>query len=587
MRLDPNSMQDWEIAKIAEKKMKSSSQLAKRLNLTNKDFVKMGRCLAKIDYLRVSRRFENKQNAKYIVVTAITPTPLGEGKTTTTIGLVDGLNKMGKKSTGAIRQPSSGPTFNIKGSGAGGGLSQCIPLTELSLRATGDIDSVTNAHNLSMVALTARMQHEENYDDERLSKIELKRLNIDPNKVMQKWVIDYCAQALRNITIGKGGKSDGVEMNSGFQITASSEIMAILSIAKDLKDLRCRLSEILLAYSVDGKEIKTADLDVDGAMAAWLVDTINPNLLQTIEGNPIFVHSGPFANIALGQSSIIADKVALKLGQYHVTECGFGSDIGYEKFWNIKCHLSGLKPDGVVIVATIRALKMHGNGPRVVPGKPLDEVYLNENVDLVRKGCENLIAHISIVKKSGICPVVCINSFPKDTETEIKLVKKIVEENGAQVVVSNHWLKGGEGAKELAEKVILSCEEKNNFKFLYDHKWPISQKIESVAKEVYGAKGILFSDKAKEKLKLYERDEEIKNYYVCMAKTHLSLSFDPNLKGRPSGWILPIEDFIIFKGARFVIPVVGEIKLMPGTGSNPAYRRIDVDIQTGEVLGIS
>ena len=586
MTPDPTKMQDWEIAKIAERKMKSPRHLASYLGLKSKEYIVMGRSIAKVDYKRVNKRFLNGKNAKYIAVTAITPTPLGEGKTTTTIGLVDGLAKLGKKSTGAIRQPSSGPTFNIKGSGAGGGLAQCIPLTELSLRATGDFDSITNAHNLSMVALTARMQHENNYDDEKLSKIGLKRLNIDPSNIVQKWVMDFCAQALRNITIGKGGKMDGLEMNSGFQITASSELMAILSISKDLKDLRRRLSHVLMAYNKEGKEVTTKNLEVDGAMAAWLVNTINPNLMQTIEGNPIFVHAGPFANIAIGQSSIIADSVAMKLGEYHVTESGFGSDIGYEKFWNLKCRLSGLKPDAVVIVATIRALKMHGGGPTVKPGQPLDEVYTKENLDLLTKGCENLLAHIEIVKRSKVKPVVCINHFSSDTQAELQLVKKIAESSGAYVAISKHWLEGGEGAKELAKKVIDVCEEKNDFEFLYELDLPISKKIEKIAKEIYGAEGVEYSSTAEEKLTKYESDPAIKNYSLCMAKTHLSLSHDPSVKGRPKGWVLPVEDVLLYKGAEFVIPIVGQINLMPGTGSNPAFRRMDIDTKTGEVLGI-
>lgn len=586
MKADPKKMQDWEIAKIAEKKMKSPRLLAAYLGLKSKEYIVMGRALSKIDYKKVLKRFSEVKNGKYIAVTAITPTPLGEGKTTTTIGLVDGLAKLGKKSTGAIRQPSSGPTFNIKGSGAGGGLAQCIPLTELSLRATGDFDSITNAHNLSMVALTARLQHESNYDDEKLSKIGLKRLSIDPKKITQKWVMDFCAQALRNITIGRGGKMDGFEMDSGFQITASSELMAILAISKDLQDLRKRISNVLLAYSKEGKGITTKDLEVDGAMAAWLVDTINPNLLQTIEGNPIFVHAGPFANIAIGQSSIIADLVATKLGEYHVTESGFGSDIGYEKFWNLKCRLSGLRPNAVVIVATIRALKMHGGGPTVKPGQPLDEVYTKENLDLLKKGCENLIAHIQIVKKSKVKPIVCVNHFSSDTEAELDLVKKIAESNGAYVAVSKHWLEGGEGAKELAKKVIEVCEEKNDFEFLYKEDLPLRDKINVIAREIYGADRVEYSLSADEKLREVEKDPDLKKYSLCMAKTHLSLSHDPDSKGRPKGWVLPIEDLLVYKGAEFVIPIIGKINLMPGTGSNPAFRRIDIDVKTGEVFGI-
>ena len=506
MKLDPTKMKDWQIAEAAEETMKPVSLLANEMGLQDDELIPMGRRLAKVDCQKALARLKDTPTAKYINVTAITPTPLGEGKTTTAIGLIEGLGKLGKRVVGAIRQPSGGPTFNIKGSAAGGGLAQCIPLTPFSIRLTGDIDCITNAHNLAMVALTSRMQHERNYDDARLAKSNLKRIDIDPERVQMRWSMDFCAQALRDIRIGRGGKMDGYEMNSGFQITVSSEIMAILAIAKDLKDLRERMSKIVLAYDKKGNEVTTADLEVDGAMTAWMVDAINPNLLQSIEGQPVFVHAGPFANIAVGQSSIIADMVGTKLGQYHVTESGFGVDIGFEKFWNIKCRMSGLTPNAVVIVATIRALKMHGGGPAVKPGVPLDEAYTKENLELVEKGCENLIAHIETVKKSGVRPVVCINSFYIDTKAEIDLVRKIAEQNGALVAYSEHWLKGGDGSIELAEAVIQACEEKNEFKFLYELDTPLRKRIELIAKEVYGAKGVTYTDEALEKAKAFEAD---------------------------------------------------------------------------------
>jgi formate--tetrahydrofolate ligase len=546
----------------------------------------MGRTLGKVDYMKVLDRLKGAPQAKYINVTAITPTPLGEGKTTTAIGLIEGLGKMGKRAVGAIRQPSGGPTFNIKGSAAGGGLAQCIPLTPFSIRLTGDIDSITNAHNLAMVALTSRMQHERNYDDARLAKSNLKRIDIDPERVQMKWVMDFCAQSLRNITIGKGGKMDGYEMESGFAITVSSEVMAILAVAKDLKDLRKRMSKIVVAYDKKGNEVTTADLEVDGAMTAWMVEAINPNLLQTIEGQPVFVHAGPFANIAIGQSSIIADEVGTKLGDYHVTESGFGVDIGFEKFWNLKCRISGLTPDAVVIVATIRALKMHGGGPAVKPGIPLEEEYTKENLELLEKGCENLIAHIETVKKSGVRPVVCINSFHTDTKAEIKLVRRIAEESGALVAVSEHWLKGGDGAIELAEAVIAACDEVNHFRFLYELDTPLRKRIELIAKEVYGANGVTYTDGALEKAKAFEADPQASELGTCMVKTHLSLSHDPDIKGRPRDWELPIRDVLVYKGAGFIVPVAGAIKLMPGTASDPAFRRIDVDVNTGKVQGL-
>ena len=586
MKLDATKMKDWQIAEAAEKTMKPVRQLADEMGLKDDELLPMGLQLGKVDYMKVLDRLKDAPNAKYIDVTAITPTPLGEGKTTTGIGLIEGLGKIGKRVVGAIRQPSGGPTFNIKGSAAGGGLAQCIPLTPFSIRLTGDIDSITNAHNLAMVALTSRMQHERNYDDARLAKSNLKRLDIDPERVQMGWVMDFCAQALRNITIGKGGKMDGYEMESGFAITVSSEVMAILAVAKDLKDMRERMGKIVVAYDKKGNEVTTADLEVDGAMTAWMVDALNPNLLQTIEGQPVFVHAGPFANIAIGQSSIIADEVGTKLGDYHVTESGFGADIGFEKFWNLKCRMSGLTPNTIVIVATIRALKMHGGGPEVKPGLPLDKAYLKENLELIEKGCENLIAHIETVKKSGVKPVVCVNSFYADTKAEIELVRKVAEQNGALAAVSEHWLKGGDGSIEFAEAVVAACEEENNFKFLYELKTPLRKRIELIAKEVYGANGVTYTDEALEKAKALEADPQAAKLGTCMVKTHLSLSHDPNLKGRPKDWELPIRDIMVYKGAGFIVPVAGAIKLMPGTASDPAFRRIDVDVNTGKVEGL-
>ncbi len=586
MKLDPTKMKDWQVAEAAEETMKPVNDLAREMGLLDDELLPMGRQLAKVDYRKAVERLKDKPMAKYVDVTAITPTPLGEGKTTTAIGLIEGLGKLGKRVVGAIRQPSGGPTFNIKGSAAGGGLAQCIPLTPFSIRLTGDIDCITNAHNLAMVALTSRMQHERNYDDARLAKSHLKRIDIDPERVQMKWAMDFCAQALRNMTIGKGGKMDGYEMESGFQITVSSEVMAILAVAKDLKDLRERMAKIVVAYDKKGNEVTAADLEVDGAMTAWMADAINPNLLQTIEGQPVFVHAGPFANIAVGQSSIIADMLGTRLGEYHITESGFGADIGFEKFWNIKCRMSGLKPSAIVIVATIRALKMHGGGPKVKPGVPLSKEYTEENLELVEKGCENLVAHIETVKKSGVRPVVCINGFYTDTESEIALVRKIAEQSGALVARSDHWLKGGEGAIELAEAVIEACNDKNDFRFLYELDTPLRKRIELVAKEVYGADGVTYTDEALEKAKAFEADPVSKTLGTCMVKTHLSLSHDPDVKGRPRDWELPISDILIYKGAGFIVPVAGAIKLMPGTASDPAFRRIDVDVATGKVQGL-
>ena len=586
MNLDPTQLADWQIAEVAEIQMQSIETIVEKLGVKTDEWIPQGKGIAKLNAQALWKRLQSNPVGKYIDITAITPTPLGEGKTTTTLGLVEGLAYLGKKSVGAIRQPSGGPTFNIKGSAAGGGRAQCIPLAPFALGLTGDIDAITNAHNLCMVALSARMQHEHNYDDDRLKKIGIPRLDIDPSQVQIKWAIDFCAQALRNITIGQGGKMDGFEMESGFQITVSSELMAILAIAEDLKDMRKRIGRMVVARSRDGREITTADLEVDGAMTALMLDTFNPTLVQSLEGNPVLVHAGPFANIAIGQNSVIADKIGIRLGDYLVTESGFGADIGFEKFWNLKCRYSGLTPDAVVIVATVRALKMHGGGPGVKPGKPLERAYTEENVALLQAGCSNLIAHIQTVLKSGSKPVVCINSFHTDTPAEHALIKNVAEAAGARCAVSEHWLKGGEGASELAQQVIDAAEEPNTFAYLYENDTPIQTRVEKIAMEIYGADAVDWSPKAQEKLKCFEADCEAEALGICMVKTHLSLSHDPTLKGAPTGWRLPIQDLLVYRGAGFIVPVAGDIKLMPGTGSNPGFRRIDVDTYTGKVTGL-
>jgi len=584
--LDPKTMKDWEIAEAAEDRMKPVTTLAKELGLEDRELLPYGHYVAKLDYMSILNRLSSRPDGKYVEVTAITPTPLGEGKSTTTMGLVEGLGKIGRRVIGAIRQPSSGPTFNIKGSAAGGGLAQCIPLTDFSLGLTGDIDAITNAHNLSMVALTARLQHEFNYGDAGLKKRGLERLDIDPRNIAQGWAIDFCAQAMREIIIGLGSDMDGFMMKSGFQITVSSEIMAILAVASSLADLRDRMGRIVVAYSRSGKPVTTHDLGVDGAMTALMAKAINPNLLQTIEGQPVLVHAGPFANIAIGQSSIIADRVGLKLADYHVTESGFAADIGFEKFWNLKCRFSGLTPHCSVIVCTVRALKMHGGGPKVSPGKALDRAYTEKNVGLVEKGVENLLAHVETIRLSGIEPVVCINHFATDTEEEISVIRKAAEKAGARVAVSKHWEKGGEGAVELAETVVEACKAPSKFKFLYELSTPLSERIRLIATKVYGADGVSYTPVAQEKLKAIEADAELSRLGTCMVKTHLSLSHDPTIKGRPRGWTLPIRDILQYRGAGFIVPVAGDIKLMPGTASEPAFRNIDVDVKTGKVRGL-
>ncbi|MDE1890608.1 MAG: formate--tetrahydrofolate ligase [Planctomycetota bacterium] len=586
MALDPTKHADWEIAEDAEARMKTVYQLAEELGLEKEELLPHGHYVAKVDFNKVLKRLGHKSDGKFIDVTAITPTPLGEGKSTTTMGLVQGLGKRGKKVVGAIRQPSGGPTMNIKGSAAGGGLSQCIPLTPFSLGLTGDINALMNAHNLAMVALTSRIQHEFNYDDERLAKSNLKRLDIDPDRIELKWIMDFCAQSLRKIIIGIGGKMDGFMMESGFAIAVSSEIMAILAVAKDLKDMRERIGRMVVAYDKKGNPITTTDLEVAGAMTAWMVEAINPNLMQTIEGQPVFVHAGPFANIAIGQSSIIADRLGLKLGDYHVTESGFGADIGFEKFWNLKCRYSGHRPNAAVIVATVRALKCHGGAPIPIPGRPLDPCYKEENVEWVEKGTANLIHHINTVKKAGINPVVCINHFHTDTDAEVKAIRRLAEKAGARVALSHHWLKGGAGALELADAVIDACNQPNNFKFLYELNVPLRTRIEMIAEQVYGADGVDFTPEALAKVKVLESDPDISKMGTCMVKTHLSITDNPQLKGTPKNWRLRIKDVLTFKGAGFVVPMAGDIKLMPGTSSDPAFRRVDVDVKTGKVKGV-
>jgi methylenetetrahydrofolate dehydrogenase (NADP+) / methenyltetrahydrofolate cyclohydrolase / formyltetrahydrofolate synthetase len=585
MSYDATKMADWQISEAAEAEMKSVWQLQDEIGLTKEEIIPYGR-IGRVNFAAIMERLRDKPNGKYIEVTAITPTPLGEGKTTTSMGLIEGLGKRGKSIGGAIRQPSGGPTMNVKGSAAGGGNAQAIPLTEFSLGLTGDINNIINAHNLAMVALTSRMQHERNYNDQELAKRNLRRLRIDASNVQMGWVMDFCAQALRNIVIGLGGRMNGFTMQSRFDIAVSSEVMAILSIARDLKDLRDMIGKITVAYDYRGNPVTTEDLEVAGAMTAFMRESINPTLLQTVEGQPVLVHAGPFANIAIGQSSIIADRVGLKLFDYHVTESGFAADIGFEKFWNVKCRISGLTPNVSVITATIRALKMHGGGPRVAPGVALAPEYTKENLALLEKGIANLIHHIRTVKLSGMHPVVCINHFSTDTKEEIALVRRYAEAEGARVAVSRHWLKGGDGALELADAVIDACEEKSDFKFLYPLEMSLKDRVELIAKKVYGAGSVLWIPEAEAKLEKLEADPEMRSYYTMMVKTHLSLSHDPDLKGVPEGWRLPVRDILVFSGAKFLCPVTGAISLMPGTGSDPSFRRIDVNTETGRVTGL-
>ena len=583
--LDPTIYKDWQIAEEAEKTLPSVDYFREKLGLLPEEIIPYGKT-PKLDFIKIMKRLKDKPDGKFIEVTAITPTPLGEGKSTVSLGLIEGLGKLGKNVGGALRQPSGGPTMNIKGTAAGGGNALLIPMTEFSLGLTGDINDIMNAHNLAMVALNARMQHERNYSDEELAKRNLKRLDIDPKRVEMGWVLDFCAQGLRNIIIGVGGPKDGFLMESKFGIAVSSELMAILAVARDLKDLRDRIGKIVVAYNRKGEPVTTEDLEVAGAMTAWMRNTINPTMCYTVEHQPVLVHAGPFANIAIGQSSVIADRLGLKLFDYHVTESGFGADIGFEKFWNVKTRLSGLTPNVSVLVATIRALKMHGGGPKVVAGRPLPEEYTKENLELLEKGCANLFHHVETVKKSGINPVVCINRFYTDTDAEVALIRKLCAEKGVRCAMSEHWRYGGEGAIELAKTVIEACEDPVDIKFLYPLEMPLRERVERIAKEVYGADGVDWAPLAVEKAKRFESDPKYNDYCTMMVKTHLSLSHDPALKGVPKGWRLPIRDILEYGGAKFLCPMAGTISMMPGTASDPAYRRVDVDTETGEVSGL-
>ncbi len=586
MAYDAVKMKDWQISEAAEANMPTPDEWREKLNLQKDEIIPFGR-LCRLDFMKIIERLKDKPDGKYIEVTAITPTPLGEGKTTTTMGIIEGMGKRGLNVGAAIRQPSGGPTMNIKGTAAGGGNALAIPMTEFSMGLTGDINDIMNAHNLAMVALTARMQHERNYNDEQLARLtKMRRLDIDPTRVEMGWIMDFCAQSLRNIIIGMGGRMDGFTMQSKFAIAVSSELMAMLSIVRDLADMRERMNNITVAFDKRGNPVTTGDLEVGGAMTAWMRNTINPTLMCTVEYQPVMVHAGPFANIAVGQSSIIADRIGLKMFDYHVTESGFGADIGFEKFWNVKCRYSGLKPHVSVLTTTIRALKMHGGGPKVVAGLPLPDSYAKEDLGLLEKGIPNMVHHINIIRTSGIKPVVCINSFHTDTKDEIAMVRKAAEAAGARCAVSTHWADGGDGALELADVVKEACKEENEFKFLYPVEMKLRERVEKIAKVVYGANGVAWTPDAEAKAKTLESDAKFDDYTTMMVKTHLSLTHDPAVKGTPKGWSLPIRDVLIYSGAKFLCPCAGTISLMPGTSSDPAFRRVDVDTKTGKVTGL-
>jgi len=575
-------LSDIEIAQAA--KLKPIAEIAEKAGIRRDELELYGDFKAKVK-LDISGRLEGRKTGKYIDVTAITPTPLGEGKTVTTIGLSQGLNCIGKSVFTCIRQPSQGPTFGIKGGAAGGGYAQVVPMEDFNLHLTGDIHAVGAAHNLLAAAIDARIMHEDTMSDKALAKIGLKRLGIDPYSITWNRVVDVSDRALRNIIVGLGGKSDGRPRQAGFDIAVASEAMAILALCSDVRDLRKRLGRIVIGTSKKGSLITAEDLGVAGAMAVLMMDAVKPTLMQTLEHSPVFVHAGPFANIAHGNSSIIADKIALRLADYVVTESGFGADCGMEKFLDIKCRVSGLTPHVVVIVASVRALKMHGGGPKVVAGRPLAPAYTQENLPLLKAGCGNLKKHIENARKFGVNVVVAVNRFTSDTDHEIEIVRQAALEAGAEgAYESQVWAKGGPGGVKLAEAVVAAAEKPSNFKFLYPDEWPIEKKIETIATQIYGAKGVDFAPAAKAKLELYTKMGFAK-LPICMAKTHLSLSHDPAWKGVPTNYTMPIRDIRASVGAGFLYPLCGEMRTMPGLPAIPAFMNIDLN-EEGKAKGI-
>ncbi len=560
-------------------------KLAKKAGILAKELEMYGEGKAKVK-LEVVERLKDAPQAKYIDVTAITPTPLGEGKTTTSVGLTQGLGKIRKRVFLCIRQPSMGPTFGIKGGAAGGGYSQVIPMEEFNLHLTGDLHAVSITNNLLAAAIDARMKHEAHASASDWKKTGLPKLDIDPDSITWRRVVDMNDAALRYIKTGQSDNwMDGPVRDTGFDISVASEVMAILALANDLPDLRKRMAKIVIGTNKKGTPITAKDIGCDGAMTVLMKDAIKPNLMQTLEGQPAFVHAGPFANIAHGNSSIVADKIALKLADYVVTESGFGADCGMEKFFDIKCRYSGLKPDCVVLVATIRALKMHGGGPKVVPGRPLAEEYVTKNLELVEKGVCNMIRCIEIAKMFGVPVVVAVNAFPTDTNEELELVRKAAADAGAEDAVrSTHFMDGGEGAKDLAKAVVKACEKPNKFRFLYPLDISIKDKIETIATKVYGADGVDYEPMAEKQIKTYTK-AGFNKIPMCMAKTHLSLSHDPLLKGVPKGFRLPIREVRASVGAGFLYPLCGTMRTMPGLPSTPAYLNIDID-KNGKIKGM-
>ncbi len=614
---------DINIAQASD--IKPIAQIAAELGIRPEELELYGPYKAKVK-LEILDRLKNKKNGIYVDVTAITPTPLGEGKTTTTVGLSQALGAhLGKTVITAIRQPSQGPTFGIKGGAAGGGYSQIIPMEDFNLHLTGDIHAITASHNLTAAALDARVMHEKQQDDEklfnalcppdkkgerrfsptmirRLKKLGITktnpndlsaeergrfaRLDIDESTITWRRVVDINDRMLREIQVGLGKDEVGFEHRSGYDITVASEIMAVLALTTGLEDMRERFGKMVVATSKRGEAVTAEDLGVAGAITVLMKDAIKPNLMQTLEGTPAFVHAGPFANIAHGQSSIIADKIALKLADFVVTESGFGADIGMEKFFDIKCRYSGLIPQVVVLVATVRALKMHGGGPKVVAGKPLASEYTDENLDLLRAGLPNLERHVQNALKYGVNVIVAVNSFANDTPAEVEVVRAAALQMGAMdAVVSTHWADGGAGAKKLAEAVVKAAKKPSKFKFLYPLDISIKEKIETIAREIYRADGVDYSPEAEEQIERYTR-LGFDSLPICMAKTHLSFSTDATKKGAPTGFRVSVREIRASVGAGFLYPILGDMRTMPGLGTRPSFYDIDLDLKTGKVLGL-
>ena len=569
MGAEGNHKTDLDIARAAS--LKPLPEIAAQMGLGEHLLEPYGSSVSKIK-LEAIDELADRPKAKYVVVTAITPTPLGEGKTTTTVGLGQAMGHIGRRAVITVRQPSMGPTFGIKGGAAGGGYSQVVPMELLNLHLTGDFHAVTAANNLLAAMLDNHLHQGDSF-------------GLDPHNITWRRVLDVNDRALRNIVIGLGAKEDGLVRQTGFDITAASEVMAIMALATSQQDLRVRLGRIVVGYTMAGEPVTAEQLDAAGAMAVIMREAIKPNLLQTLENTPVIVHAGPFGNIAHGNSSILADMIGIRGGEYLITEAGFGADMGAERFFNIKCRTSGLVPDAAVLVATVRALKAHSGKYRIVAGRPLPESLFEERPDDVEVGAANLRKQIENVQLHGVTPVVAINAFPGDHRSEHDTIRRVAESMGARVAVCTHFADGGAGAVELAEAVVEACNEPSNFRFLYPDDASLTEKIEAVATKVYGAGVVEYMPSVARQLETYERNG-FGHLPVCIAKTHLSISADPALKGAPTGHVINVREVRASVGAGFVYPICGEMRTMPGLGTHPAAAVIDLD-ESGQIVGLS